>query len=563
LNASSSYNGLSGVKNASFYYENETDSGFIGSDASPADGLTYLWAVDIGDGVYNISVNITDKAGHINSTYNENITIDSINDAPVCQIIYPNGYENVSGTTILNASASEIDPSDYVVNMSFEYNNGSGWNLIGYNLTADLGYYTFSWDTTGDSDGINYRIRCNVTDSRNSVGVDGSDNNFSVDNTPPDITNPYLNSTYVEVNTYMCINLTVTDNIAGTEDVWAEIDLPSGIGGSENLTLYDNGGECDETSGDEVYSNRYLVEFDGEYNWTYAYSNDTLSNLNKSLVNLNWTGYSDAYLIAWMIEPFSDIEINESGDGSSYYQNCNITCNQSGGDCDDVYIFAQYYDAGWIDIVTSGDNLFSGVANYSCGNLVSGVGCNYTFNVSANYSGDNTWQIRCRGLSSNAAADFSSTVNLHVNDFPIAAFTYPSASEWLHGTEVLDGSDSSDSDGGVVNYLFQLDNNTGFQSPRDLCDGVSTICGFNTSNPFIQNQCSEESTDCYLKLTVTDDDGTTNSTIIQIGIDNIVPTLELDRPFNNSYITTESQIINASASDSGSGVDCAMIQKEI
>ncbi len=553
LNASSSYNGLAGMKNASFYYENSTDFGLIWEDTDASDGLTYSWGVDIGDGVYNISVNVTDNAGHINSTYNENITIDIVDNAPICVVSYPNGDENVSGIIVINATASEADPADYVVNLSFEYSIGGGWTLIEYNLTSDLDYYTLSWDTTGDSDGTTYRIRCNLTDSRNSVGTDSSNADFRVDNTAPDVTEPYRNSTYVEVNTYMCFNVTVADDIVGVERVWAEVDFPLGVGGGENLTLYDAGGNCDETSGDNIYSNRYLVEFDGEYNWSYAYSNDTLGNLNKSLTSLNWSGYSNSYLIAGMLAPTSNIEVNESGEGSFYDQTCNITCNQSGGACNDVHIFPQYYSGGWIDIVTFGDSLFNEVNNYSCGTLGSGVECNYTFNISANYSGGNTFQIRCRGSSSNAAADFSSTVDLHVNNFPVAAFTYPSASEWLHATETLNGSASTDSDGSTVNYKFEIDDDVGFASPLTICDGASEDCDLNTSS---QTQCSQETSTCYLRLEVRDDDGTTNFTIIQVGIDNIAPGVELNMPYNYTNITTEIYLVNGSASDSGSGVDC-------
>jgi len=260
-----------------------------------------------------------------------------------------------------------------------------------------------------------------------------------------------------------------------------------------------------------------------------------------------------------MLFPVSNIEINEAGSGSSYYQNCNVTCNASGGPCNDVYITAEYFYSGlWTDILTSGNNLFNEVNNYSCGNLASGAGCNYTFNISANYSGGNTFGIRCHGASSNAAADFSSSVDLYVNEFPVANFTYPLNGSWLHGTEMIDVGASYDDDGSLINYLIQLDNNTDFDSPKNLCDGVSTICGFITTNPLIQTRCLEGSTSCYLKLTVTDDDGTTNSTVIQIGIDNVAPTLQLDRPFNNSFITTESQIVNATASDLGSGVNCVV-----
>ncbi len=60
---------------------------------------------------------------------------------------------------------------------------------------------------------------------------------------------------------------------------------------------------------------------------------------------------------------------------------------------------------------------------------------------------------------------------------------------------------------------------------------------------------------CYLRLNVTDDDGLENFTIITFGIDNTAPTTILDRPANQTNISTNTYMINASVTDSGSGVD--------
>ena len=61
---------------------------------------------------------------------------------------------------------------------------------------------------------------------------------------------------------------------------------------------------------------------------------------------------------------------------------------------------------------------------------------------------------------------------------------------------------------------------------------------------------------CFLRLTVTDDDSATNTTFITIGLDNTGKNSTLDLPHNNTYITSETQIVNGSAVNSGSNLSC-------
>jgi len=552
LNASSSYDVTSSIENASWYWYNSTDSGIIGTDTTPEDGLTYNWNVGISDGKYDISVNVSDNLGNENSSKNKNITIDVKNENPLCQIIFPNGNENLSKNVLINSSAYDPDPSDFVKDVSFEYSpdDGNNWYFIETNESNNLDYYAVDWNTSLDVDSEEYLVRCNVTDSRGGESFDNSDNNFTIDNTPPRIYNESVEKTEVQTNNYNCLNVSVVDNIVGVKNVKAEIDYPEG---RENVTLNDNGEGCDVVAGDNVYSIDYQVLYSGDYNWTKTYTKDNQNNTNSTITDINWTGSTDAYLIGEMLSPSGNIEINESGTNSNYTQQCNITCNASGGVCYSVTMDADYYDSQWNAINPNSGAFYSNEYNYSCGDLNPGESCLHTFNISANNSGGNTYPVRCHGTSENAAADFSSSIDVHVNDFPYSLFSYPLDSEWLHGIETLNASDSYDADGSIVNYKFELDNNTEFTSPDILCDSSSETCSFNTT---IQTQCQEESSNCYLKLTTKDDDFTKNSSIIQIGIDDTGPLTNLDKPKNNSFITSENQLINASASDLGSGVDC-------
>ena len=562
LNASSSSDATSGIKNASWYWANATSSGLIGSNTTLVNGIFYNWSIDVLDGVYNISVDLSDNAGLSNSTLVTNITIDTQNDNPACLILYPNGGENISGGVLLAANASDQDPSDYVKNITFEYslNNGTSWNLIGANTTANLVNYSLSWDTTLDSDSNLYLIRCNASDSRTGVGTDVSNNNFTVDNTKPIIEDEAVNETYVLVNSPMCLNASVLDNLIGIDFVMAEIDCPTC--GLINLTLLDDGVGCDSFLGDNVYSYLLNVVYDGDYNWTKTYASDNLGNMNITFPGVGWTAYSNSYLISEMLYPTENLRINESGAGNNFTIECNVSCNSTGGDCYNVEISVEYEKSpgSWLDINTLTTDLVNEEDLYSCGQLNSSTAdeCIHIFNItSGENSGGNTWAIRCRGLSSNAAADFSDSFNIAVNNFPTANFTYPSAGDWLHDVENLNASASSDIDGVITNYAFEIDDNSLFATPTQICSGSSVNCTLNTSS---QTRCSQENSTCYLRLNVTDDDSTINSTIIQIGIDNIGPNSTLNYPLNNSYITTEFQTTNATVNDYGSGISCLIFE---
>ena len=555
LNASSSSDATSGIRNASWYFYNTTSLSWqlIGSDTTPEDGLTYSWNILMGDGKYNISVNVSDQAGFENFVVVENVVIDVINLNPSCIVNYPNGAENLSDVVAINASVSELDPSDGIYNLTFEYSldNGGSWDIIGANLTQNLTEYGFNWDTSSDVDGIGYLVRCTAYDFRSGSGQDTSNNNFTIDNTAPILSNPNINKITVLVNKPICLNVTVTDNIVGVDLVLAEInpDMDDPL----NLTLRDNGTGCDILSGDNIYSANYLSPYETDYNWTRAYANDYIGNLNSLNVGLTWNASTLAYINLSMIEPLVNIEINESNGNSKYNQTCNASCDPSGSNCKDVVLSAQYKPSSWTKITTLTSDLINSIDNYGCGNLSINENCVYTFEIQSGLdSGNNKWPIRCYVESSNAEAAFSNIINLTINDLPIAIFQYPSPADWLSSIEILNSS-STDSDGTITNYLYELDDNLGFATPSTICNSSDKNCTFNTSD---QSECSEESSSCYIKLTVTDDDNAQNSTKIQVGIDNIGPLTHLIEPLNNTYIIIESQLVNATASDSGSGVDC-------
>lgn len=288
---------------------------------------------------------------------------------------------------------------------------------------------------------------------------------------------------------------------------------------------------------------------------------DVLFQSDSGVVSSNNTlnaeiAVKPAILSANLSAPIVDSGISEQ---ENFESNCSINC--TGQDCTDVEVFLIYCNES---LSCNPDKLlntesFGLIANVNSVNLETVTGNTIelaTFIVTGDFYGD--YVLSCNASSSNAGGALSETdLPLHINGVPVADFLFPLANDWLHGTEILDASDSIDYDGTITNYLFELDNNYGFSSSSTLCNGVSDSCSFNT---LIQSQCIEESTSCYLKLTVTDDYSKTNSTIIQIGIDNLAPIVTLDEPKNDTYILSESKLINVSVSDFGSGVDCVLFE---
>ncbi|MCK4491203.1 MAG: hypothetical protein KAU03_01165, partial [Candidatus Altiarchaeales archaeon] len=245
--------------------------------------------------------------------------------------------------------------------------------------------------------------------------------------------------------------------------------------------------------------------------------------------------------------PLTDPGVSE---GESFELNCSAECSEQ--DCVDVNVFAIYCSGSptctpnkFLNTTSTG--LSADYDNISLGNISAGTQETATFNISAPVYGD--YVIACNATSGNAGDVTSLPTNLsfHVNDHPTAAFTYPCGGDLLSGMEKLNASTSGDADGDITNYLFELDNNTNFDSPSTLCNGADENCTFNTTT---QTECEEESMECYLKLTVTDDDGAQNYTIIQVGIDNTPPTISNEQINDTSIGVNEWVCLNATAQDS-------------
>jgi len=476
------------------------------------------------DGVYSYYVWLNDSAGNTNKTDSRIISIDST--PPSLFLEFPESDTwSTNNDVIFRYNTTDnlmgVDNCSLIINNKLNETNYTITEGVSQNFTISL----------ENSLGYDWNINC--SDKLNNIN-DSETRIIKVDTTFPTISNEGINDTNFTVNQYICLNVSVTDTFSNVKNVTATIDFPDS--GLENFTFSNESGGCGNAGGN-VWSKEVRLTKQGEYNWTKTYAGDYAGNVNDSMPPelKNWSAVSQVFLNITMKEPLTDIELNESTSfiNNSYLQVCNATCRQdSTEDCEDVVLYAQYYDNGWKKITTSTTKLINNLDNRSCGTLNTSQYCNQTFNITiGTAAGGNTFEIKCYAESSNAGVEDSDAVNLTVNDFPVAAFTYPQNSSYLNGIKILNASASTD-DQDISNYVFELDNNTNFDSPTTLCNSADANCTFNTIN---QIQCSENSFDCFLRLNVTDSDGLKNSTYITIQIDNNNPFVNLDEPLDNSW----------------------------
>lgn len=500
------------------------------------------FTLQLDDGAHTYYAWINDTASNHNQTEQRSIDVDTT--PPSLQLGEPqNDTWQVNNTVYFQYTASDnymgIENCSLIIGGKINQTNNtvSEGSLQNFSLVLD------------DTMGISWSINC----SDKLGNTNGSETRIvKVDTTSPQISNEDINGTEFNINNFVCLNATITDSFSDVQSVIATVDLP--LSGLMNYS-FSNVSGCGSPGG-STWTRAILLIEAGEYNWTVLYGIDKAGNINESLLKTlkNWSVSAEMFLNSTMPIPAVNFKLNESTEqrNESFLQTCNVTCRpDSTGTCEDVYIYAQYKDAFWEDTTNSTVVFINSLGNYSCGDISIGGYCNYTFNITVGTeAGGSKYGIRCRAFSSTAAADYSDSINLTINDFPVAAFTYPSPGSWLHAVEVLNASASTD-DFSIVQYSFELDNNTEFNSSTVLCQGSDENCSFDTT---LQTQCIEESIECYLRLNVTDNDGLKNSTYINIGIDNIGPSSLLYRPANKTNITSDSYSVNATVDEYGSGL---------
>jgi LmbE family N-acetylglucosaminyl deacetylase len=149
-------------------------------------GYLFSWdTTSTPDGAYTLQSLATDTAG--NTAYSAGITVILDNNAlpppPSTTVAIPSNGATLSGTTVLDASASSEDPVSMV---QFVLSGGSyNESVIGTATLTEYGYL-FSWDTTGVPNGA-YTLQSLVTDQLGQTAYSAAVS-VTVDNSPPTTT---------------------------------------------------------------------------------------------------------------------------------------------------------------------------------------------------------------------------------------------------------------------------------------------------------------------------------------------------------------------------------------
>jgi len=507
-------------------------------------------------------------AVYANDTQNQLTSNTTLNITWYCDADGP----NVPNMNITGFSAEEFL---FGVNVTINCNDNGDVGQAGVNTSN----HQYQENTTGSfqdipgcnpkgnsciwtlpSDILNIAARCRVYDNLNQSSNWNTTDYAGIDNTAPVITSESINDTSVELGVeVLCMNVTVSDAFNNVSNVRATIAQPGAAGDVEEYML-DTGAGCDQVAGDGVYSIIFSPEFGGLHNWTIAFANDTLNNINQTFPGLTFNVVTAGNITVNMTQPLGNILINESGAGNTYTQDCLGFCQSEGPDCRNVTMLPQYKPAGlWLDITNVTTQLTANVSTVSCGDIVANATCNGLFSINSNEgSGNNIWPIRCKGTSNNAAAGVSNETSLTINDRPNINFTIPTEGTWINNNFTLQ-CNASDSDGVINRTTFLESTNNATFSEISNCvnvTGNSTTCVYNTSN----SVCAEDVL-CYLRCTAYDDLNTNRSAFTNVRIDNTGPNSTMNAPLTGAYINITTYTVNVTLNDSnGIGEDAAIFE---
>ena len=500
----------------------------INETRSYVTGDTNFTFSQLEEGAYYYSVRANDTFGNINETERRVITIDA--QAPPLSLSGPDNdtwlTTNVVNFTFLtNDSLTGVDTCALYINDEFNrtHFNPSTTQEENFTLTLD--------------NSIGYTWNINCTDYVPNTNI--SENRVvKIDTTFPQIQHEAVNVTLnVSVQRFTCINATVTDTFSEPLTILAEVNYPQS--GLTNISLVNTTAGCGNPGGD-VYSFQVLNNEEGNYTWNTTHIFDAAGNYNLThpTTIVNWTAITQIFLEANVTVPATNITINESNEFLNYTfdHTCLVTCtDESTSACENVWLIPQFDNGSWYDYDTDQGQLIANATSHSCGNIGVQNNCNATFGVVTSLgSAPGSYGLRCEANSTNAALVASVGVNLTVNDPPVAQFTSPTLLQNISGNFTLDGSASTD-DRGIARYAFSVDNTTSFASPAIICDASEPQCEFNTTS---QIKCPENTFSCYLLLNITDSEGLSNVTVINVQIDNTRPVVLLDSPPDLDFRST-------------------------
>ncbi|MFH1849943.1 MAG: hypothetical protein ABH879_07225, partial [archaeon] len=488
-----------------------------------AGGYTNITKSGLSDGLYTFYVWANDSSAQTNRTEARTVRVDST--PPYLYLNNPqNGYWSRAYSVAYKYNVTDnlmgVKNCSLVIDGKINMSNASIVEGKSLNFTVLM------------PNGVGYVWNINCSDKLNNTNNSQS-RTLGIDTTYPSIASEGVNETSFDINEYACLNVSVADTFSGVYRVTAQLYI-SGVG-LRNYSLTNSTNGCGN-SGGSVWTNLTRLIYEGNYSWNRTFARDVAGNRNATDPPvITWNVSTVVFINATLLEPSGSIELNVStlSMNSTFDVGCNVTCREESSlNCTDVTLALEYYDAEWLDLLSSAGPLINEYDSQDCGNITIGSYCSKTFNVTVGTgAGGENYDIRCQAVSSNAPTDESRNFTLTVNGYPAASFTYPLNGSYLRGNETLNASASSD-DQEIAAYLFELDNTTAFSTPDLLCSGADDNCTLNTVS---QTQCSQNSFYCYVRLNVTDNDGLKNTTTITIQIDNTGPVVMLNTPEDGGW----------------------------
>ncbi|MFX1520088.1 MAG: beta strand repeat-containing protein, partial [Promethearchaeota archaeon] len=260
------------------------------SDGAAGDG-TYgnIWdSTGQASGVYYVDIVAVDTAGNSGETENgDTFIIDDI----------PPGVTNVQvtpatgqpGTTfILTAQVSDTLSTISSVTAYIQFPDET--NIATVTLyddgahsdgAAGDGTYGNTWDSSGQASGV-YYVDIVAVDTLSNSGETENGATFTVDGTPPAVSNVQVTPSTGQPGTTFTITAQVSDTLSTISSVTAYLQFPDETN-IATVTLYDDGSHSDGTAGDGTYGNTW--DSSGQASGVYyvdVVAVDTLSNSGET-----------------------------------------------------------------------------------------------------------------------------------------------------------------------------------------------------------------------------------------------------------------------------------------
>ncbi|MDI6792066.1 MAG: Ig-like domain-containing protein [bacterium] len=372
-----------------------------------------LWDNERGKNIY-VQIRATDVAG--NEAFEE-ITelIDSINDPPVCRLIYPAEPDWYAG--IIEIQAKVDDPDNAINRVEFQYYREGRWeDCAGSPVSTGTGaIYSLAWSSQPANSvdtGVVLRVMAADEDGLASGYDTGS---IGVDNQPPVTTAIYQDIWHPEA---FYIPLLATD----------------GNGGGVETTTYRI------NSGPEINDTQPLINLEGTNNRLTYWSIDKLGNResSKSLTGIK-LDLTPPVISNWVKYP-PDLTEDSVGHLTVYVSVTDTLSGFSGIPQFDYRLGSQAYD-GYEDMTSQG-------------------GKSHFFSIPEpglwdNYRGETiSFKVKAADVAGNIIESSEQEELIDsINDPPFCRLIGPAADNWYRGDVTL-SAEAIDSDGKIVKVEF-------------------------------------------------------------------------------------------------------------